>query len=749
MLLQVQHSVNSSDSQKPKFENRLIHEKSPYLRQHAHNPVDWWPWCEEALSLAQKLDVPIFLSVGYAACHWCHVMEHESFENEQVAELLNNRYIAIKVDREERPDIDEVYMTAVQRMTGHGGWPMSVFLTPDGRPFYGGTYFPLNSRGGRIGFISLLTQLSTAWQERRQEVEDVATAATEELAMSARQRPLAIKGEHPDTHTLTNAAIQDLSDRFDPDFGGFGGAPKFPPHHALRLLTTLMSTQSDAIRPLLEDTLDQIACGGIHDHVGGGFHRYATDRHWFTPHFEKMLYDNAMLARIYALASGPLGRESFLTVATRTCDYVIRDLTDPIGAFRSAYDADANGKEGSYTVWDFPDVTRIAGDAFTALYNAKPAGNWRDEATGHPESSNILHLGSGIGDVRYPSTEDLMLPELTVLLHERNQRIPPLCDHKVLVSWNGLMIGALAAVAQVSDRQDLLHTAITAAEAILNRAIIDGTLRHSITDGIPSPTAGFLDDHAFLADGLLDLHAVTGDERWRDAAILLADQMIAQFTDTAEDGFFFTSDTLHERLIVRTKDIFDGALPSANNVAMRVLIRLGDHYKVIADKHFATYAGVLERAPSGTAAWVDALVAYAEPAGLHLTAESDHLSLKAGEKAEVHLMLTIPNGWHIPPRRPETAGKMATICSLETILPAELGPIVYPIPGPVSGVDVTTNTDELGYTGTITLVVPVHINADAREGNFTLLASVRTQPCTEHECRAPVIISTEVTIRIA
>jgi len=749
MLLQVQHSVNSSDSQNPKFENRLIHEKSPYLRQHANNPVDWWPWCEEALSLAQKLDVPIFLSVGYAACHWCHVMEHESFENEQVAELLNNRYIAIKVDREERPDIDEVYMTAVQRMTGHGGWPMSVFLTPDGRPFYGGTYFPLNSRGGRIGFISLLTQLSTAWQERRQEVEDVATAATEELAMSARQRPLAIKGEHPDTHTLTNAAIKDLTDRFDPDFGGFGGAPKFPPHHALRLLTTLMSTQSDAIRPLLEDTLDQIACGGIHDHVGGGFHRYATDRHWFTPHFEKMLYDNAMLARIFALASGPLGRESFLTVATRTCDYVIRDLTDPIGAFRSAYDADANGKEGSYTVWDFPDVTHIAGDAFTALYNAKPAGNWRDEATGHPESSNILHLGSGIGDVRYPATEDLMLPHLTALLHERNKRIPPLCDHKVLVSWNGLMIGALAAVAQVSDRQDLLHAAITAADAILNRAIINGTLRHSITDGIPSPTAGFLDDHAFLADGLLDLHAVTGDERWRDAAILLADQMIAQFTDTVEDGFFFTSDTLHERLIVRTKDIFDGALPSANNVAMRVLIRLGDHYKVIADKHFATYAGVLERAPSGTAAWVDALVAYAEPAGLHLTAESDHLSLKAGEKAEVHLMLTIPNGWHIPPRRPETAGKMATICSLETSLPAELGPIVYPIPAPVLGVDGTTDTDELGYTGTITLVVPVHINADAREGNFTLLASVRTQPCTEHECRAPVIISTEVTIRIA
>jgi len=749
MYLQVQQSVNPSDSQNPKFENRLIHEKSPYLRQHANNPVDWWPWCEEALSLARKLDVPIFLSVGYAACHWCHVMEHESFENEKVAELLNGHYVAIKVDREERPDIDEVYMTAVQRMTGHGGWPMSVFLTPDGRPFYGGTYFPLQSRGGRIGFISLLTQLATAWQERRQEVEDVATAATDELALSARQRPLAIKGEIPDTNSLANAAIQDLSERFDPDFGGFGGAPKFPPHHALRLLTTLMSTQPETIAPMLEDTLDQIACGGIHDHVGGGFHRYATDRHWFTPHFEKMLYDNAMLARIYALASGPLGRESFLTVATRTCDYVIRDLTDPIGAFRSAYDADANGKEGSYTVWDFPDVTHIAGDAFTTLYNAKPAGNWRDEATGHPETTNILHIGSGIGDVRYLATDSLMLPELAALLHERNKRIPPLCDHKVLVSWNGLMIGALATVGQISQRDDLVDAAKKAANAILERGIIDGNLRHSITDGKPSQTAGFLDDHAFLADGLLDLYAVTGDDYWRDAAVPLADHMIAQFTDTAEDGFFFTSDTLHERLIVRTKDIFDGALPSANNVAMRVLIRLGGHYKGIADKHFARYAGVLERAPYGTATWVDALAAYGNSPALQLTSEASHLTLSPGSHSEIRLTLTIPEGWHIPPRRPETAGQLATICSLETILPAELGPIVYPIPVPVSGFDATPNTDQLGYVGTIELVVPVKINDDARLGDFALIASIRTQPCTDRECLAPIVVRTEVTVRIA
>ena len=749
MVLKVQQSVNPSDSQTPRFENRLIHEKSPYLRQHAHNPVDWWPWCEEALALARKLDIPIFLSVGYAACHWCHVMEHESFENEQVADLLNGHYVAIKVDREERPDIDEVYMTAVQRMTGHGGWPMSVFLTPDGRPFYGGTYFPLQSRGGRIGFISLLTQLAAAWNERRQEVEDVATAATDELAQSARQRPLAIKGDHPDTTSLTTAAIQDLTDRFDPDFGGFGGAPKFPPHHALRLLTTLLPTQPETIAPMLEDTLDQIACGGIHDHVGGGFHRYATDRHWFTPHFEKMLYDNAMLARIYAVAAGPLGRESFLTIAIRTCDYVIRDLTDPIGAFRSAYDADANGKEGSYTVWDHADVTRIAGDAFAARYNAKPSGNWRDEATGHPESTNILHIGSGIGDVRYPATSNLMLPELEILLHERNQRTPPLCDHKVLVSWNGLMIGALATVSKISGRHDLLNAAITAAKAILDNAIIDGNLRHSITEGTASPTAGFLDDHAFLADGLLDLYSVTGDDSWRCAAEDLVDHMITQFTDTAEDGFFYTSDTLHERLIVRTKDIFDGALPSANNVAMRVLLRLGGHYKAIADKHFATYAGVLERAPSGTATWVDALAAYAGAPQLNLTAEPAHLALAPGQRSEVKLMLTIPDGWHIPPRRPETAGQMATICSLETILPAELGPIVYPIPVHINTGSSTPDVDALGYCGTITLVIPVHINDDARAGDFALTASVRTQPCTERECLAPMVISKAISVTVS
>jgi len=748
MLLQVQQSVNLSDSQSPSFENRLIHEKSPYLRQHAHNPVDWWPWCEEALTLARKLDVPIFLSIGYAACHWCHVMEHESFENEQVAKLLNTHYIAIKVDREERPDIDEVYMTAVQRMTGHGGWPMSVFLTPDAKPFYGGTYFPLQSRGGRIGFISLLTQLAAAWNERRQEVEDVATAATEELAMSARQRPLAITGEHPDTESLINAAIKDLTERFDPDFGGFSGAPKFPPHHSLRLLTTMLPTHSETITPLLEDTLDQIACGGIHDHVGGGFHRYATDRHWFTPHFEKMLYDNAMLARIYALAAGPLGRESFLTVATRTCDYVIRDLTDPIGAFRSAYDADANGKEGSYTVWDYTAVTRIAGDTFSSLYNAKPAGNWRDEATGHPETTNILHIGSGIGDVRYPATSDLMLPELTTLLHERNQRTPPLCDHKVLVSWNGLMIGALAKVGQISQRQDLLDAAITAAKAILDHAIINGTLRHSITEGTPSVTAGFLDDHAFFADGLLDLHDVTGDSVWRDAAVLLTDQMIAQFTDTAEDGFFFTSDTLHERLIVRTKDIFDGALPSANNVAIRVLHRLGGHYKAVADTHFATYAGVLERAPSGTATWVDALVAYGAAPALTLTAEPDHLNVSPGTSAEIRLQLTIPTGWHIPPRRPESAGQMATICSLETLLPAEFGPIVYPMPVPITDDESAADHNTLGYAGTITFVVPVQVNEDARSGDFEVIVSVRTQPCTDRACLAPIVINKAITVKV-
>ena len=342
-----------------------------------------------------------------------------------------------------------------------------------------------------------------------------------------------------------------------------------------------------------------------------------------------------------------------------------------------------------------------------------------------------------------------MLPELTTLLHERNQRTPPLCDHKVLVSWNGLMIGALAKVGQISQRQDLLDAAITAAKSILDHAVIDGTLRHSITESTPSATAGFLDDHAFFADGLLDLHDVTGDSMWRDAAVLLTDQMIAQFTDTAEDGFFFTSDTLHERLIVRTKDIFDGALPSANNVAIRVLHRLGSHYKAVADTHFATYAGVLERAPSGTATWVDALVAYGAAPTLTLTAEPEHLTISPGASAEVRLQLTVPTGWHIPPRRPETAGKIATICSLETLLPAEFGPIVYPMPVPITDGLSTLDDNTLGYTGTITFVVPVQVNEDARSGDFTLMASVRTQPCTETECQPPIIIRTEITIRIS
>ena len=710
--------------------NRLGNERSPYLRQHANNPVNWWPWCDEAFATAKALDIPIFLSVGYAACHWCHVMEHEAFENHTVAKILNDHYISIKVDREERPDIDEVYMTAVQRMTGHGGWPMSVFMTPDGRPFYGGTYFPVETKGNRIGFISLVKQLAAAWHTRRSEVDDIATRSTDELSQLARQRPLAITGIPPTEQDLLNAAVDDLSERFDSDFGGFGGTPKFPPHHALRLLCTTAATTHPATKRLLEDTLDQIACGGIHDHVGGGFHRYATDQNWFVPHFEKMLYDNAMLARVYAESSVILARESFLTVATRTCDCIIRDFTDPIGGFRSAYDADAEGKEGQYTVWDYDVLVGLAGIPFATMYRAQPKGNWRDEATGHPEPTNILNLGSGIGDVQYPESNALMLETLDTLRQTRDIRIPPLCDQKVLVSWNGLMIGALATVSAIAKRPDLLRAATEAAIAIEQYCIVDGILKHSVIDGYVSQTAGFLDDYAFFIDGLLDLYTVTDNQDWLALAKRLADQMIEHFTDPEEGGFFFTSEGMHERLIVRTKDVFDGALPAANNVAMRVLSRLGGTYSTLANQHMNRFIGVLQRAPSGTATWINAIIVSQLEAYVRIQGQQK-VCVTAGDSTVIDVPLQIPNGWHIP------LGKVSL--RAHTDLRATLSLPVYAVPNPdLIGID--------GYVGSTVILLPLRIDDDASAGHYTLSIIVTADICTDTECRPSVDVVATIDI---
>jgi uncharacterized protein YyaL (SSP411 family) len=418
-----------SDNQHP-FTNRLAREKSPYLLQHAHNPVDWYPWGAEAIEKAKTENKPIFLSVGYSACHWCHVMERESFESPEIAALVNRYFVPIKVDREERPDVDEIYMTAVQRMTGSGGWPLSVFLLPDGRPFYGGTYYPPEGRHGRIAFPSLVTQLGEAFHNRREEMEEVAASIVTALEEAARQSPLPHDGP---IHAgeLLSGAVAELADRFDEAHGGFGSAPKFPPHHALRLLLAAVRDGDDGAIPLLTVTLNKMALGGVYDHVGGGFHRYSTDGVWLLPHFEKMLYDNALLLRVYAEASELLGSAAYARVARETADWCLRDLLDPsTGGFEAALDADSEGVEGKYYVWTVPEVHEALGfpfgEAFAQTYRFHVEGNFREEATGHRTGANIPHLSVGAEPFPLPDElSDEMLRAREGLLARRYERVPP------------------------------------------------------------------------------------------------------------------------------------------------------------------------------------------------------------------------------------------------------------------------------------------------------------------------------------
>jgi uncharacterized protein YyaL (SSP411 family) len=595
----------------PRFTNRLAREKSPYLLQHAHNPVDWYPWGPEAFAAARERDLPLFLSVGYSACHWCHVMERESFEDEAAARLLNEHFISIKVDREERPDVDEVYMTAVQMMTGHGGWPMSVFLLPDGRPFYGGTYFPPEDRHGRPGFKSVVEQLARAYAARRDEVEQVAAHLALDLQQAARQRPAgATAAGSVEPSALLRGAVADLAARFDEAHGGFGGAPKFPPHHALALLLEAVRRgDADDAPRLLTVTLDKMALGGVYDHVGGGFHRYSTDAHWLLPHFEKMLYDNALLARVYADAFRVTGRHSYARVARETCDWVLRDMQDRTasgpGGFHAALDADSEGEEGKYYVWTLDEVHEALGPAqgaaFAAAYNLRPGGNFRDEATGRPTGTNIPHLAG-------PELPDEIPPDLAEacsrLLERRYNRVPPGKDDKVITSWNGLMIGGLATAGALLDEPRYVEAARTAADFCLTTLRQpDGTLLRRYPRRRSRPAA-YLEDYAYLADGLLDLSEATGESRWEDEARALADTLLADFWDDEDGGFFFTGAN-HEALIARTKELFDGALPSPNGVAARVLARLGalpegDRYRNKAREMLESFHGILRRVPGGT-----------------------------------------------------------------------------------------------------------------------------------------------------
>jgi hypothetical protein len=546
--------------------NRLADETSPYLRQHADNPVDWYAWGDEAFAAARRDDKPILLSVGYSSCHWCHVMAHESFEDPEVAGLMNELFVNVKVDREERPDVDEIYMEAVQGLTGHGGWPMTVFLTPDGRPFFGGTYFPRTRRGGMVAFPELCRRVDELWRTRRDDIDAQAGQLTAALGRAARVDPA---DGVPGADALDRAE-RALLEQHDDSWGGFGPAPKFPQAMSLDLLVrSLARTPSREVRAVVETSLDAMASGGIYDHLGGGFARYSVDDRWLVPHFEKMLYDQALLARVYLHAWQVTGHERYRQVLDETVSYVLRDLRHPGGGFFSAEDADSEGEEGRFYVWTPDEIVaaldgdRPLADEVTAFYGVTPGGNF--------EGRTILNRIGARGDLRRPPRIDAARARL---LAARERRVRPGLDDKVLTEWNGLMLAALAEAAAATGRGDWLDAAVANGDFLLRslRRADGRWLRSWQADG-GARHLGFAADHAALVDAFVRLAEATGRARWIDAARDTAEVLVSRFWDD-ERGGLFTTGSDAERLVTRTKDLMDNATPSANSLAAVGLLRL-------------------------------------------------------------------------------------------------------------------------------------------------------------------------------
>jgi uncharacterized protein YyaL (SSP411 family) len=531
--------------------NRLATSSSPYLLQHKDNPVDWWPWCDEAFAEAKQRGVPIFLSVGYAACHWCHVMAHESFEDEAVAAYLNQHFVSIKVDREERPDVDAVYMEATQAMTGQGGWPMTCLLTPSGEPFFCGTYFPPADRPGMPSFGRILASVVDAWSTRREEIEQAGVEVVGQLAQRASASPLKGTGV---TAAALDAAAAVLSENHDDATGGFGGAPKFPPAMALEfLLRHAARTGSARSRQIVDITCGRMARGGMYDQLGGGFARYSVDGEWVVPHFEKMLYDNALLARVYAhwwrLTGSPLARR----VALETCDWMVTDLLTEEGGFASSLDADTEGHEGKFYVWTVDEV----GPRAAAIFNVTSTGTFE-------HGTSVLQLLSD------PADQSEYAAERERLLALRNQRVAPGRDDKVVAAWNGLAIAALAEVGVLLDRPDLIERASSCADLLVSRHLVDGRLRRVSRGGLVGDPAGVLDDYGDVAEGLLALHQVTGERGWLDVAGSLLDTALARFPD-GNGGFFDTADD-GQALVRRPQDPTDGATPAGFSAVAQALL---------------------------------------------------------------------------------------------------------------------------------------------------------------------------------
>lgn len=599
--------IKGSEKKNP---NHLVKEKSPYLLQHAYNPVNWYPWGEEAFTEAQKRNLPIFLSVGYSTCHWCHVMERESFEDEEVAELLNKHYIAVKVDREERPDVDHIYMTVCQSLTGAGGWPLTVIMTPDKKPFFAGTYFPKQSMMGRPGLMDVLYQINEVWEKDQERLTDIGNKVTEAIRPSFGAAP----GGNLTEKTL-HKAFRQLSQRFDTTYGGFGSAPKFPtPHNLSFLLRYWKQHKDDHALSMVEKTLDAMHRGGIYDHIGFGFSRYSVDRKWLVPHFEKMLYDNALLANAYLEAYQATGKEHYARVARQVFTYVLRDMTSPDGGFYSAEDADSEGEEGKFYVWQPEEVEAVLGPEtgrlFCDFFDITDRGNFE----GHSIPNRIISSREQVAAEHNLPQADLdsrLEQAREKLFLAREKRVHPYKDDKVLTAWNGLMIAALARGGRVLGEPRYTEAADRSVQFIWDKLLRrDGRLLARYRDGEAAHLA-YLDDYAFLAWGLLELYQTTLEPGHLEKALSLTEKMIELFWDSAEGGFFFYGKD-GEELLARPKEVYDGATPSGNSVAAANLLRLArltgdtrlDEY---SRRQLEAFSGYLEDQPQAHTHFLTAL----------------------------------------------------------------------------------------------------------------------------------------------
>jgi len=581
-----------------KKENRLIHEKSPYLLQHAYNPVDWYPWGEKAFKTAEKEDKPIFLSIGYSTCHWCHVMERESFENREVANLLNDNFISIKVDREERPDIDHIYMQVCQTLTGSGGWPLTIIMTPDRHPFYAATYLPPSSRGGMTGLMELLTRLSQLWKDD----QEAALKAGQEVSSWIKKASAAGPGTQLSGEVFAQALYQ-YESIFDSAFGGFGHAPKFPAPHTLNFLLKYYELYKDEkALEMVEKTLISMYQGGIYDHVGFGFSRYSTDRKWLVPHFEKMLYDNALLAMAYLEAYRLTGRKLYRRVAEETFTYIQRDMTSPEGGFYSAEDADSEGEEGRFYIWSQDEVISLLnsqGPQYCEVYDITERGNF--EGRNIP---NLIKSPEGIAN------RDEFEAERQALFNEREKRVKPLKDDKILTGWNGLMIAAMAMGARILKDQKYLLTAEQAANFILQRLRReDGRLLARYRDGEALYPA-YAADYAYLIWGLIELDDAGSDGRYLQSALDLNNDLLKFFWDKENGGLFFYGED-SEELLIRPKEVYDGAIPSDNAVATLNFLRLArtkgqTGLEDRAQEQLLHFGGTINENPTAYSFWLQA-----------------------------------------------------------------------------------------------------------------------------------------------